>query len=631
MKPKFVVVDSSQSPYSLLRPIPIDSVKLKDGFWAPRIKTLIEVTLPTQYEMLEETGRIDNFRRATRKIKAEFKGLFFNDSDVYKWIEATSYALAYDYDRRLEKIMDNVIVDIADAQDANGYLNTYFTFERKAQRWTNLRDMHELYCAGHLIQAAVAHYRATGKRTLLDVSIKLANHILSIFGPGKRQGVPGHPEVEMALVELYRTTRMSDFLSLAKFFIDNRGRGLIGGSSYHIDHKPFRELDEIVGHAVRSVYLNCGATDVYMETGDESLLKALERLWQNMVNCKMYVTGGLGSRYEGEAFGENYELPNRRAYAETCAAVANVMWNWRMLLATGKAEYADIIELALYNGALAGIGLDGETYFYVNPLADRGAHRRSRWFDCACCPPNIARLIASVSGYFYSTSQDGIWIHIYATNETTIEFNGGLVKLTQNTDYPWDGHVEITVYPEKLSEFSIFLRIPGWSLRTTVALNGEPLDCNIKPPQYLEVKRTWEKGDVISMDLDMRVNVLLSHPHVLENFCRIALKRGPFVYCVEQADNPGFDVWNLIVSPNPSFNIMRRPDLLGGIRTIECDGFVVNKNPKSLYSSLEETTIEIKPVKFTAIPYYAWANREPGPMVVWIPMFNMDLIKRYSS
>ncbi|MBS7618163.1 glycoside hydrolase family 127 protein, partial [Candidatus Bathyarchaeota archaeon] len=426
MKPKCVVVDSSQSPYSLLKPVSVDSVKLKDGFWAPRIKTLIEVTLPTQYELLEETGRIDNFRRTAGKMETEFKGLFFNDSDVYKWVEAASYALAYDGDSRIERIVNSVITDIVDAQDPDGYLNTYFTFERRAQRWTNLRDMHELYCAGHLIQAAVAHYRATGRRTLLDAGVKLADHILSIFAPGKRQGTPGHPEIEMALVELYRTTRRSAFLDLAKSFIDNRGKGLIGGSLYHIDHKPFRELDEIVGHAVRSVYLNCGAADVYMETGDGSLLRALERLWQNMVNCKMYVTGGLGSRYEGEAFGENYELPNRRAYAETCAAVANVMWNWRMLLVTGKAEYADIMELALYNGALAGIGLDGETYFYVNPLVDRGLHRRSRWFDCACCPPNIARLIASISGYFYSTSRDGIWIHIYATSEASIEFNGGL-------------------------------------------------------------------------------------------------------------------------------------------------------------------------------------------------------------
>ncbi len=628
MKSKCVLVDSSQSPHSLLKPVPIDSVKLNDGFWAPRIKTLIEVTLPTQYELLEETGRVDNFRRAAGKIKTEFKGLFFNDSDVYKWIEAASYALAYDGDSRIGRMVDSVISEIVDAQDADGYLNTYFTFERKVQRWTNLRDMHELYCAGHLIQAAIAHYRATGKRTFLNVSIKLANHILSVFGPSKRQGTPGHPEVEMALVELYRTTRTSSFLDLAKSFIDNRGRGLIGGSPYHIDHKPFRELDEMVGHAVRSVYLNCGATDVYMETGDESLLKALERLWQNMVNCKMYITGGLGSRYEGEAFGENYELPNRRAYAETCAAIANVMWNWRMLLATGKAEYADVMELALYNGALAGIGLDGKTYFYVNPLADRGAHRRSRWFDCACCPPNIARLIASIPGYFYSVSCDGVWINIYASSESTIEFNGGLVKLTQNTDYPWDGHVEVTVHPEKLSEFSIFLRIPGWSLQTTVALNGKPLDCDLKPPQYLEIKRVWEKGDVISMDLDMRVNVLTSHLHVLENYCRVALKRGPLVYCVEQADNPGSDVWDLILSPNPSFNITRRPDLLGGICTIQCDGFTVEKTSTSLYSSIEEATAKLKPAKFTAIPYYAWANREPGPMIVWIPMFNLNLIKR---
>jgi len=624
LKPRCVVVDSSRSPYSLLKPVPLDSVKLKDSFWKPRIETLIKETLPTQYELLEETGRIENFRRAAGKVKTEFKGLFFNDSDVYKWIEAASYTLAYNVDSRLERIVENVIAEISDAQDVDGYLNTYFTFERKAQRWTNLRDMHELYCAGHLIQAAIAHYRATGRKSLLNVGIKLANHILSIFGSSKRLGVPGHPGIEMALVELYRTTGTSIFLELARFFIDNRGRGLIGGSPYHIDHKPFRELDEIVGHAVRSVYLNCGATDVYMETGDEGLLKALERLWQNMVNCKMYVTGGLGSRYEGEAFGENYELPNRRAYAETCAAVANVMWNWRMLLATGGAEYADVMELALYNGALAGIGLDGKTYFYVNPLADRGIHRRSRWFDCACCPPNIARLIASIPGYFYSTSQDGVWIHSYASNEALIDFDDGLIELTQDSDYPWSGHVEITVYSEKLSEFSIFLRIPGWSLKTTVALNGKPLDCHLKPPQYLEIRRAWEKGDVISLDMDMRVNILLSHPHVLENTCRVALRRGPLIYCVEQADNPEFDVWDLILSQDSSFNVMQRSNVLNGIYVIQCEGFTLESTPKSLYYRLEENTVRLKPVKFTAIPYYAWANREPGPMSVWIPILKMN-------
>lgn len=631
LKPKCVVVDSSQSPYSILKPVPIDSVRLKDNFWTPRMETLVEVTIPTQYELLEETGRIDNFRRAAGKIKAEFKGLCFNDSDVYKWVEAASYTLAYNRNSRVERMVDNVITEISDAQDEDGYLNTYFTFEKKSQRWTNLRDMHELYCAGHLIQAAIAHYRATGKSTLLDVAVKLANHIVSVFGPGKLQGVPGHPEVEMALVELYRTTRTTAFLDLARFFIENRGKGLIGGSSYHIDHKPFKELDEIVGHAVRSVYLNCGATDVYMETGDKDLMETLERLWQNMVNCKMYITGGLGARYEGEAFGENYELPNRRAYAETCAAIANVMWNWRMLLVTGKAEYADIMELALYNGALAGIGLDGKTYFYVNPLADRGTHKRSRWFDCACCPPNIARLIASIPGYLYSTSQDGIWVHLYAANEASIEYRGGFVRLVQNTDYPWDGHVEITVYPEKLLDFSIFLRIPGWSLQTTVALNGKPIYCKLKPPQYLEIRRTWEKGDVISIDLDMRVNILLSHPHVIENTCRVALKRGPIVYCVEQADNPGFDVWNLTLSSNSSFNIIRKTDLLGGVCTIQCDGFIIEEKPTSLYYRLEERVVKFNPTKFTAIPYYAWANRETGPMIVWIPMLNFNSIKQCSQ
>jgi len=630
LKARCVVVDSSQSPYSRLKPVPIESVKLKDDFWAPRVKTLVKVTLPTQYELLEETGRLDNFRRAAGKVRTDFKGFFFNDSDVYKWVEAASYVLAFNRDSRIEKMVNSVIEEISDAQDDDGYLNTYFVFERKAERWTNLRDMHELYCAGHLIQAAIAHHRATGERMFLDVAVKFARHITGVFGPGKMLGVPGHPEIEMALVELYRVTHLEAFLNLARFFIDNRGCGLVGGSVELIDHRPFRELEEIVGHAVRSIYLNCGAADVYMETGDETLLRALKRLWVNMTRCKMYVTGGLGSRYVGEAFGENYELPNRRAYAETCAAVANVMWNWRMLLATGDAEYADVMELSLYNGALAGIGLDGKSYFYINPLADRGRHRRQRWFECACCPPNIARLIASVPGYFYSTSREGVWVHLYASNDALIELNGRHVRLVQETNYPWSGHVEVTVYPEGLSEFSIFLRIPGWSRDAVVALNGKPVNGKPEPAHYLELRRRWEEGDVISVDMEMGVDVLKSHPHVLENRCRVALKRGPLVYCVEQTDNPGHDVWDLMLSPDSSFKVEYKPDLLGGVVLIHCGGSAADTSVWTgrLYLRVEDCVMNLKPTRFTAIPYYAWANREPGPMTVWIPMLDTGLRNR---
>jgi len=374
------VVDTSRSPYAKLRPVPVGATRLEDGFWAPRLELLRKATLPSQHSLLEETQRMFNFLRASGKAEGEFSGFYFNDSDVYKWLEAAGFALAYSPNEGLRGMAQNVISEVSTAQDADGYFDTYFALERRAERWRNLRDLHELYCAGHLIQAAVAYHRATGDRELLDAATSFADNIASVFGPGKQPGTSGHPEIEMALVELYRLTEDGVYLDIARFFLDQRGRGVIGGRAYHVDHETFRELDEVAGHAVRSLYLNCGAADIFMETGERALWEALERLWLNLTERRMYVTGGVGARHDGEAFGEDYELPSRHAYAETCAAIASVMWNWRMLLASGEAKYADVMELALYNGALSGISLDGERYFYVNPLADRGGHRRQAWF-----------------------------------------------------------------------------------------------------------------------------------------------------------------------------------------------------------------------------------------------------------
>jgi len=361
------VIDTTKSPYAKLKTIPISSVKVS-GFWGKRIKILHDVTLPEQYRLLEETQRLYNFRRAAGKVKGDYYGFFFNDTDVYKWQEAVSFSFAsYGRDENLEKILDQTIKEVAEAQDEDGYLDTYFTFERKKDRWTNLKDMHELYCAGHLIQAGIAHHRTTVKDTLLNIAKRFADHIDNVFGPGKKEGTCGHPEIEMALVELYRETGDKRYLNLVKFFIDERGKGLIGGETYHIDHKLFRELTEIVGHAVRALYLNCGATDLYLETGEKELMESLERLWKNFVERKMYITGGAGARHEGEAFGEEYELPNDTAYAETCAAIGSFMWNFRMLLAKGEGRFSDIMEQTLYNGLLSGISLNGKEYFYVNP------------------------------------------------------------------------------------------------------------------------------------------------------------------------------------------------------------------------------------------------------------------------
>jgi DUF1680 family protein len=613
-----VIVDTNRSPFAKLRPVPIENVRLEDNFWAPRLKILQEVTLPSQCKLMYETGRIFNFQRASGKEKGSFQGLVFNDSDVYKWLEAAAFSYAYSQNKNLLAKAREIIDEVAAAQDEDGYLNTYFTFERRGERWKNLRDMHELYCAGHLMQAAIAFYRATGERKLLNVACRFADHILSVFGPNKIMGVPGHPEVEMALVELYRATDKREYLDLAVFFVDNRGKKLIGGSPYHIDHKPFRELTEIVGHAVRALYLNCGATDIYLESGDKTLMDALMRLWRNLTERKMYVTGGAGARHEGEAFGDNYELPNARAYAETCAAIANFMWNWRMLLALGDAAFTDIMELTLYNGVLSGISLDGKHYFYVNPLADRGGHRRQEWFDCACCPPNIARLIASLPGYFYNTSDNGIWVNFYAESRAHINLGGNKVTLIQETNYPWDGDIKITVNPEREETFSLHLRVPGWCRNVSIKVNGERLEP--KPGSYLEINRLWRSGDKIILSLSMPIERIVSHPHVMENNDRVALKRGPIMYCLEGVDNPSFDVWDMILPDDAPLNAEFAPNMLGGVVVIRGEALAIdpNKFGERLYAPKAEVKYEARRVKFTAIPYYAWANREASPMTVWI-------------
>jgi DUF1680 family protein len=566
--PRSYIVDTSHSPFALLRPVPVQAVRLEDDFWAPRLETLRKVTLPSQYRICEETGRLFNFRRAAGKEKGDFQGYFFNDSDVYKWIEAVAFALAYEQDEKLWNLAQGLIEDIVAAQDPEGYLNTYFTFEKREKRWTNLRDMHELYCAGHLFQAAIAYYRATKERKLLEASCRFADYISEVFGPGRHPGTCGHPEIEMALVELFRTTGKKSYLDLAQFFLDQRGRGILGGSPYFIDHKPFRDLTEIVGHAVRSLYLNCGATDLYMETGEKEIWEALLRLWKSMAFHKIYVTGGVGSRREGEAFGAEYELPSAQAYAETCAAIANVMWNWRMLLASGNGAFADMMELALYNGALSGISLDGLGYFYVNPLADRGMHRRQTWFPCACCPPNIARLLASIPGYFYSISKDGVWVHLYARSTAHLLFEDMPLTIIQRTEYPWKGLVELILKPWDERLFSLYLRIPGWCRQPGLRINGAPAEAPLIPGSYVELRRTWKDGDKIRLSLPMPVQRILCNPMVSENADRVALKRGPIVYCLEQADNPGVDVWNIVLPEDTRLSCHYEPNLLKGVSVL---------------------------------------------------------------
>jgi uncharacterized protein len=631
-----VVVETSKSRYSRLRPLPLNDVRLLDGFLEPRRRVNRETTLPSQYDRLEQTGRLDNFRRAAGKIDAPFSGVYFNDSDVYKWLEAAAWTLASDPD--LEQMVNVAIGEIEDAQRPDGYLNTYFTFEKASERWTDLTHKHELYCAGHLIQAAVAHHRATGSERLLNVARRFADHICNTFGPeeeGKRPGTDGHEEIEMALVELYRETGDRKYLDQAMFFVDVRGHGLLGertyhgvhglpgGREYYQDHRPLREMDEMVGHAVRAVYLNAGAADLYAETGDPTLLEALERLWHNLTTRRMYVSGGIGSRYEDEAFGEDYELPNARAYTETCAAIGSVMWNWRMLAIDGNARYADLLEHTLYNAALPGLSLDGQSYFYQNPLSDSGAHRRSRWFGVACCPPNVARFLASLPGYFYGVSDDGVWVHLYTEGTAEVRLDEDrTVGLRQRTRYPWDGDVEIEVDGE--SDFSLMLRIPAWCEEgAAIEINGDPLDGLASPGSYVEIRRAWRPGDKVRLALPMPVRCVECHPYVAENAGRVALMRGPLLYCVEQVDNPGLDLRDIVLPAEAKFSVRSRPDLLGGVSVLETLADIIPPDEgwgERLYRRArpradepQDTTAEV-----TAIPYYAWANRDPGPMRVWL-------------
>lgn len=618
------VVDTWRSPYSRLRPLGVAAVTLEDNFWAPRRAMNRTVTLPAQYRLCVETGRLENFRRAAGRADGPFQGRVFNDSDVYKWLEAACWTLATEHDAALRAHVDAVIALVAAAQDADGYLDTYFTHERRGERWTDLAWMHELYCAGHLIQAAIAHRRATGEGTLLAVAVRLADHVDAVFGPDKRRGACGHPEVEMALVELYRETGTGRYLQLAQFFVDMHGQTppVITGDAYCQDHAAFRVQREVVGHAVRALYLYCGATDIYAETGEEALREALGALWRNLQERKVYVTGGVGARYEGESCGDDYELPNRRAYAETCAAIAHVMWAWRLLLLTGEGVYGDALETALYNGVLCGLSLDGQTYFYQNPLADRGSHRREPWFGTACCPPNVARLLASLPGYVYATSDAGIWVHLYVASTAKVALPAaGEVRIRQRSAYPWDGEITLEVTPARPARFSLFLRIPAWAGEASVAVNGEAVAGAVEAGSYLELRRDWRAGDVAQLALPLSIRVLTSHPHVLANYGRVAVMRGPLVYCVEDADHAGIDVWDVALPRGAQWEAQWRPALLGGIVTLQTGAVAATPAGADgpLYRVDGAGRTPHRPMGLTAIPYYAWANRTPGTMQVWLP------------
>jgi uncharacterized protein len=624
-----VVVDTSASPYAKLRPVPAESVKFTDSFWQPRRQMNREVIIPGQARLCEETGRVDNLRIAAGQKPGEFVGWFFNDSDVYKLLEAAGWQLAGANDPELDTLMDSLIAVIGAAQQSDGYLNSYFMGERTERRWTNF-DYHEMYCAGHLIQAAVAHYRSTGKRTLLDVAIKFADHICNRFGweeNGKKFGTDGHPEIEMAMVELYRVTGDKKYLDQVKYFIDVRGHGRLGNAfgrfdpSYHQDRAPFREMTRLEGHSVRAVYLNCGAADLYAETGEPELRAALETMWHSMTTRQMYINAGLGSRYENEGFGTDYELPPGRAHTETCASVANFMWNWRMLLIDPDGRYADMMELALYNSILSGISLDGTAYFYQNPLLDDGAHRREQWFPVACCPSNVSRTLSSLPGYLYTVTDNTVWVHHYVSSEASVTLpDGRAISLTQNTRYPWDGAIALTV--GTAGEYAIKFRIPGWvHPGWTLAVNGEAVT-SVAERGYVTLQWSWQVGDVIALNLPMPVEQIESHPLAVDNQDRVALMRGPVLYCLEGVDHPGVDVRLFILPPDANLHATHAPELAGGVSVLRGEAEIEQTEAawdrETLYRPRVKQAETVQRVSLMAIPYFAWANREPSPMVVWL-------------
>lgn len=621
-----VVVDTTNSPHARLRPVPIDAVHFTDTFWAPRQDINHRETLPQQFEQLESSHRLDNLRRVSGKVDRPFEPPIFNDTDVYKWLEAAAWTLANVQDPQLERMVDVAITEVADAQLPDGYIHSYFGLKLD-ERWTNLRDLHEMYNAGHLIQAGVAHYRATGSTRLLDVVSRFADLICDTFGPaseGKVENVDGHEEIEMALVELARATGNDRYRAQAQFFVDIRGKGVIGGRDYHQDRVPFRELDVVEGHAVRAVYYTAGGTDLFLESGEQAMHDALEKMWHNMVERRMYVSGGIGARHDREAFGKDYELGNERAYNETCAAIGSVMWNWRMLAIDGEARFADLIELQLYNGMLPGLSLDGRLYFYENPLEDDGTHRRTPWFGCACCPPNVARMLASLGGYVYSTSDRAAWVHLYAGSEATLTLpDGTTVGLQQRTEYPWDGDVSVTVDGE--GAWSLMLRVPAWChAGARIEVNGEAYATPLQPGTYAEIKREWTRGDTVRLSLPMTVERLVSHPNVLENRGRVAIMRGPLLYCFEQADNSGVDSRNVVLHARAPWTPSHEADLLGGVTVLRArasEHVVPQQWTNTLYRRADETSDDqwgSRDIDITLVPYFAWANREAGRMQVWL-------------
>lgn len=607
------VVDVSTSRAARLRGAGVREVRVTGGLWRHRLDVLHKTTLPSQLEQCVTSGRLDNFRRAAGLADGPFAGKFYSDSDVYKWMEAAAWSLADNPSSDLADRLDEVLEIVAAAQRPDGYLNTYFARERAADRFTDLAVMHEMYCVGHLIQAAIAHHRVTDSARLLEVARRAADNLDATFGPDGRRGACGHPGVEMALVELARETGVKRYTRLAGWLVEQHGRTppTISGDAYHQDHQPLAEQRAATSHVVRALYLYCAGVDLDIESGDGRYAAAIAALWHDVHERKTYVTGGVGARWEQEAFGEEYELPNHRAYAETCAAIASIMWNWRLLLATGDARYGDEIERALYNGMLAGIALSGDRFFYQNPLADEGAHRRSPWFRTACCPPNIARTISCLPGYVYAVTDNAIHVVQYLATDATLRVAAGDVALRQSTDYPNDGHVRIEVLDCPDTTWTLALRRPSWAGTTRLELNGEPVAAPTHDG-WLVLRRTWTPGDTVTFHLPIEPRYVTAHPRVTNLHARVALVRGPVVYCVEAADNPDTHP-GLIVLPRAGQWTPTDIDL-PDVPALSMTAWRRSSDDRLYDPDLGG----VEQVEVTAIPYYAWANRTAGPMAVWL-------------
>ena len=620
-----------------IAPVPFTAVQLSEhSFWGERLRASRETTVPLAFAKCEETGRYRNFERAAHPSEAyEIGGFPFDDTDVYKTIEGASYLLQTYPDERLKHYIDSVLVVVARAQEPDGYLFTARTMNPAhphawagAERWSEVEKLsHEFYNLGHLVEGAVAHWRATGQRNFLDIAIRYADCVCRNIGPNEGQivAVPGHQIAEMALAKLYLATGDRKYLDQARFFLDRRGY-TSRKDAYSQAHKPVVEQDEAVGHAVRAVYMYAGMADVAALTGDRSYIGAIDRIWENIVGRKLYITGGIGATARGEAFGANYELPNESAYCETCAAIGNVYVNHRMFLLHGESKYYDVLERTLYNGLISGVSLDGGRFFYPNPLASHGQHEREPWFGCACCPSNVSRFIPSLPGYVYAVRENNLYVNLYASGRVQAEIGGRSVVLRQQTDYPWDGAVELTVDQAPAKAFAIKLRIPGWvlgnpvpgdlyryadgkQLSYTVTVNGEPVDATHLDAGYVTLERRWRKGDRIALTLEMAPRTVVANEKVTADRGRVAFEYGPIVYCAEGIDNPQ-GVHNLLLTPACTLERGDALPELGGVRTL-CT------TAQSL-SYGADGRLQVSAVPLTLVPYYAWNHRGRGDMAVWL-------------